>query len=320
MNQKVVLFILTFLFIFNITQAYSCSFSIEPQTTLSGLELTNDNNVILSTIIPANSNSEKKIALNLQSKTISPVTNEKIFYPKNDNENYKYNFTYDLLNETYYNVTLNLYNSQVSNIFNCSIEVFGVNSTISQDNSFVVNRIKKMYNSNLFVSKKLNRLYFYNPLIAERVTIQSVSLENSSVSIYNITIIYSGSFWFDNIELFDNQSILYYPINYETNCEGYYYYSFNESTIWKKESSIIGNSKFSVLNTKTNTFYELWGIRYEVKIVDLNGTVTYDWIIDQNAIKDHLYGIPVNDIIYTLGSIIILCLVIIMAKRIFFKK
>lgn len=291
MNKKSTAKLISILLIITTIQANTCTFQLPTRPYLTGINLTSNDNIILSMVKYPDSTSGKEVALDLKTKTIKEIANETIFNPEGDvQQKYLINYTYDLINSTYYNITINLFNEKEINIFNSSIEIFGLNSTMPA-NYWTINTLNSQIEP-LLVSRMYNRFYFYNNLF-ENHPLQSVPMTNPVNDVYNITKNILGPFGITDI--FDNQSIIYYSISYGTNCEGYYYYAYNESMIWKVDSSVSYELKVAILNTNTNSFYEIWGTDNEVKIMNLNGNVAYDWKIDQNQIDNQNNTIPIID-------------------------
>lgn len=296
MKRKLILFLIVVFSVSYIEQANACTYVLPTTPYLSGTTLTSDNNIILSTIIDPNSQARPKVALNLNTKTVKLVTNETIFTPKADEHKYYLNYTYNLFNGTYTNVSLNVFYFNNTQIFNCPLEVIMVvNNSITLNtngNWSLTSYLNNTY-TNVFISKKYDRMYFENIWkedINNPDVITSVSIQNPAINQYNITTEYYSTYLaFNSLEIFDDYSLLY-ALNsgYGSDCVGFRYFRYNESSIWQISGSTSYAVQTSVFNTNTGSFYQVWGVNNEVKIQGLDGSVSFDWIIGQQTINSFL--------------------------------
>ena len=265
---------------FSVSMVNSCTFMLPTNPYLSGLSLTDDNSKIITTIIDPSTNSKTNIVLNLDSKTIQKSNNETEYIPIPDNLDYFVNYSDNLVNSTTVeNLTLHLYKNNTQ-ILNVSLDNLGITfHYLRYPNGTII----PFYNTKYFYSHTYDRLYFFGDNSIHSISVKK-PYENSYIIPYN-NILNKMVYYQVKLQIYDNSSIIYYPTAISTDCEGYYYFTYNETNIWKVSSSLSYAVKTSKINPKIDSIVEIYGAQNRIDVLDLKGNIIFNWYIEQSQIN-----------------------------------
>ena len=247
----------------------ACTFTQHPtEPYISGLTLTNDPNIVITSIIYSDSN-HKDLILDLQNKSIRNAQNETSFDPNPDLNPFSINYNIKFSNTSgplIYSVSL--YN-KTQLLLNVTMDSIGMQANSLQ---------------NYLVSKKYNRFYLFN------FPNESISMDiNHPVEDHN-KIIFTNLDYFGlkfNV-IYDNSCLLYSGGGMQTTCLGNYYYGYNKTNIWGIDRIDYSRYQSITFDPRISSILKIDGFNKELVIRNIMGTILDSWDLKNNLKTDNI--------------------------------